>query len=367
MSEETELFRYVRQADSAFAWRHEETRTDSEISITRLHLDSQVWQGILWTHTVELFVPAKVRNPDIALLYVATPPGDGQTEIGCLLAQHTGVICAFLSDIPNQPLFHDLVEDALIAHTFVQFLDTGDFTWPLLFPMVKSAVRAMDAVQAFAAQHGGFAPNRIVVSGASKRGWTTWLTAAVDPRVAGIAPMVYDNLNIPAQMPHQVEVFEGYSEQISDYTEQGLPQRMQTPEGMHLARSVDPYTYREHLIMPKLIINGSNDRYWATDAINLYWNDLPGIKHVLDIPNVGHSLDDPQRLFSTLVAFLRGMADNRHLPRLDWSFEVGERAIMLTVAVDEPASDARIWVATASGRDFRNVSWISFPMTAEAA
>lgn len=53
---------------------------------------------------------------------------------------------------------------------------------------MKAVVKAMDAVQEFTATLGSPVTPvaRYVVAGASKRGWTTWLTAAVDPRVVAI-------------------------------------------------------------------------------------------------------------------------------------------------------------------------------------
>ena len=175
--------------------------------------------------------------------------------------------------MPNQPLYGGKVEDALIAHTFVQYLKTGDETWPLLFPMTKSAVRAMDAVTAFVKQENGEAIEGFVVSGISKRGWTTWLTGAADPRVKGIVPMVFDSLNMGEQMKHQKETWGSYSEQIDDYSRLNLPDRMDTERGRELISMVDPYVYRKQLTMPKLLMLGTNDRYWTVDAANYYYQE----------------------------------------------------------------------------------------------
>ena len=52
-----------------------------------------------------------------------------------------------------------------------------DPTWPALLPMVKSAVRAMDTVQKHLSSldTGALNIKHFVISGGSKRGWTTWM------------------------------------------------------------------------------------------------------------------------------------------------------------------------------------------------
>ena len=95
-------------------------------------------------------------------------------------------------------------KEALIAYTFAKYMETGDETWPLLLPMTKSAVACMDALDSYFASQGKFKPEGYVIVGASKRGWTSWLSAAVDPRVMGIIPLVYDNLNLQAQLDNHL-------------------------------------------------------------------------------------------------------------------------------------------------------------------
>src|SRR6185436_6599338 len=117
----------------------------------------------------------------------------------------------------------------------------------LLFPMAKSAVRAMDAVTEFVQQNGGSKIQGFVVAGASKRGWTTWLTGAVDPRVNAIAPMVIDLLNMVPQMAHQLATWGSFSEQLHDYTGRGIQVHMLGTAGQELRAMVDPYSYRARL------------------------------------------------------------------------------------------------------------------------
>ena len=190
--------------------------------------------------------------------------------------------------VPNQPLYEGRKEDDLIAHTFEKYLESEDSGWLLLFPMVKSATQAMTALTQFTQQELAQKIDNFVITGASKPyGWTSWLTAAVDPRIKATIPLVIDVLNMPAQMEYQKATWGQYSEQINDYTERGLQDVLGTGEEKSLTALVDPYSYRTQLTMPKLSVIGTNDPYWVLDALNIYWDDLAKPNYVLYVPNSG--------------------------------------------------------------------------------
>src|SRR5690606_2824228 len=178
-----------------------------------------------------------------------------------------------------------------ISYTLNEYKKDGDYSWPLLFPMTKSAIRALDVVQAFSSEQLGREISRFVVSGASKRGWTTWLSAATeDSRIVAIAPMVIDMLNMPATLEYQKEMYGGYSEQIQDYVDLEIPQSITSSFGDAVVKMIDPYSYREKLKLPKLIILGSNDPYWTVDAVKHYIGGIPGHNLLHYVPNAGHDL-----------------------------------------------------------------------------
>jgi PhoPQ-activated pathogenicity-related protein len=270
---------------------------------------------------------------------------------------------AVLRQVPQQPIFGGMVEDEAISYTFEQYFKTQDPTWPLLLPMVKSAVRGMDAVQQFAAESWQLKIERFTLTGASKRGWTTWLTASVDPRVSALAPMVIDMLNLIPQMKHQVDSFGKFSEQIDDYTTKGLPLLMATPTGQKLLGMVDPFSYRKALTQPKLILLGTNDRYWPLDALNLYWPELEGQKHVLYVPNNGHGLRDYERVLGSIVALHRQATGELKLARPTWEVRAEDGRLELELASDVRPRQVLAWTAEAPSRDFREAKWTSQALT----
>lgn len=386
------LLDYVSAPDPSFQWQvDEESVQPNGATLLKISMTSQTWQGIAWTHHLWMIMPEDLSEAETALLVVTGGnPDSSFTMLGEAVCDQAKTVVAVLWNIPNQPLYEGRSEDALIAYTFVQYLKTKDATWPLLFPMAKAAVRAMDVMQAESATRGhdvtGF-----VVSGASKRGWTTWMAGAADERVVGIAPIVYDNLNLPAQMASQRRVYAGYSEQISEYTEYNLQDMLSSEEGAALAEAVDPYSFRDRLTMPKLIVNGSNDPYWTLESASLYLGGLKGETSLHYSPNGGHDLGGMQpvitRVVPTIVSFVRHCGGHAAWPRLRWEYRETPEGLCLsmrsgskpgkvgvwTTATDvegrpsrfASAAEMAAWIAKSGAQDFRKCKWTFVPLEAK--
>ena len=361
------IYDYVAAPDAAFKWEKVAEKPTPSGADVRLEMTSQVWQGITWKHRLAIVKPSQPRHPDQCMLVITGgDPGGDMFQFASMISMLIGMPIAVLGDIPNQPLFDGLSEDGLIAHTFVKYLETKDPTWPALFPMTKSAVRAMDAVQQLSEKEWGKKVESFIVTGASKRGWTTWFTGEVDKRAKAIIPMVYDNLNLAAQMAHQKESFGGtFSEQIEDYTKQGLPDLLISEEGRALGRMVDPYTYRDKATMPKLMVTGTNDRYWPLDAASAYFNDLVGPKYIIHVPNSGHGLDDRGRVIGAVIGFAAATVGDLPLPKLSWAFTPADNGLTLTGKSDLAPKQVLVWTATAPALDFRESKWTSQKLTAQ--
>jgi PhoPQ-activated pathogenicity-related protein len=365
----TNLPRYLRRHDPDYSWKLIGRDPTREGVVHAIELTSQVWRGHVWTHDLRVYEPAGLACPDAILLLMVGESNDRVPEpeddaVGFDLARTCAARCAILRQVPNQPLLGGIMEDALIATSFLGYLEEGDEEWPVLFPMVKSAVRAMDALQAWAGMVAGPAVERFVVAGASKRGWTSWLTAALDDRIAAIAPMVFDTLDINTQCNRQLEVWGRYSEMIEDYSRRGLLGRDEWTGVPQLWRLVDPYSYRDRLALPKLLINGTNDRYWPLDGLNLYWDDLRGPKQVVYVPNAGHGPAAHHDLARCGVgALFRHVVAGRPLLALSWEHDATrDGPLRLRVEAEPAPRSARIWVARSSSRDFREAAWTPEPM-----
>jgi PhoPQ-activated pathogenicity-related protein len=382
---ETALDRYVATPDPEFSWRATRQLPAEGIGATLLEMTSQRWlteqevERPLWTHWITVAHPEAVRS-DIALLFISGGSND-RAAPGSVpqwladVARDTGTVAAELRLVPNQPVvFQDdparkpRFEDDFIAYTWNKFLRTGDERWPARLPMTKSAVRAMDAVTAFAASPdgGGLRVARFVVSGASKRGWTAWTTAAVDRRVVALAPAVIDMLNVEPSFVHHYRAYGEWSDAVSDYVEHGIMDWMGTPEFRALMEIEEPYEYRDRLSMPKLLLNATGDQFFLPDSSQFYLEDLEGETHLRYVPNTSHALEKSDAL-ETLHAFYASVVSDTPRPRLEWRNE--EDGAIRVTASDRP-SEVRLWQATnPKARNFRldvlGPAFRSTPLTPE--
>lgn len=376
----TALDRYVAAPDPSYHFDLAKTIDGKGYRAFVLDLTSQTWLTTkevdrpVWKHWLTIVEPTNLRTSTGLLLIGGgnneqpAPQVVDQATAG--IAMLTGSIVAELRDVPNQPLTFSgdgrpRVEDGIIAYTWDRFLQTGDEKWPARLPMTKAAVRAMDALTSFCASDAGGHKeiDKFILAGASKRGWTTWTTAAVDDRVIGIVPIVIDTLNTSKTSAHHFAAYGFWSSALKDYQDMKLDRWAGTKQYEQLLRIEDPYSYRDRFTMPKLIVNSTGDQYFLPDNSQFYYGDLPGPKYLRYVPNTDHSLRDSDAR-ETVVAFYSHLLRNEPLPRLSWTLE--KDGSIRAVAVDPPA-EARVWQATnPKARDFRletlGPEWTSRPI-----
>jgi PhoPQ-activated pathogenicity-related protein len=366
----TALDDYVSRRDPTYAWKLVKTIAGDGCTTFVLDLKSQSWRSVpevdraVWQHWLVIVKPDRVKH-DTAYLRIGSgrngsPAPEQPNPQAVLFAKSTNTVVAELGMVPNQPLVFNQdgtprSEDDLIAYCQIKYMDTGDPTWLPRLPMVKSAVRAMDAVTEFLAGDPGgkTAVRKFVVAGGSKRGWTAWLTAAVDPRVSAVIPIVIDVVNVRACKMNHFASYGFWAPAVGDYTRHKVHERFDTPAYAELLKIVDPYSYRDRLTLPKYIVNASGDQYFPPDSSKFYFDDLPGPKYLRYIPNVNHSLAGSDAA-DGILAFYRAVLERSSLPKYSWKVQ-GDGSIR--VQAETKPLEVSLWQATnPKARDFRLAS-----------
>ena len=361
---QTALDRYVAAPDPNY--KYELARTAAGRGYTQFVYDltSQKWRTEkdvdhpVWHHWLTIIVPDKVEKTT-GFLYltggsVDSAPPEQPDPLIVSIATSTNTITAEVRGIPNEPLLFagetkPRTEDGAIVYTWDKFMRGGDETWPLRLPMTKAAVRAMDTVTAVA-KTKGFTVDHFVVSGASKRGRTTWTTAAVDKRVVAIIPLVIDMLNVEKSMEHHYSAYGAWAPSLADYIEMRSFDWLGTSQFKKLMSIVDPYSYLDRLTMPKYIVNSAGDQYFVPDSSQFYWKDLKGEKYLRYVPNTKHDLNGSDTRESA-AAFYATIVNNEPRPQMDWSFE--KDGSIRVKAVTKPTQVVMWQANNPKARDFR--------------
>jgi PhoPQ-activated pathogenicity-related protein len=394
----TALDDYVAKADPSYRYILHDTRPGEGYTVFALRMTSQQWRSleevdrVLWEHDLLIAVPWVPHSGDAETAFLVVnggrngdDPSASNDELLGVLAVVTGSVAAMVSQIPNQPLrFADesrtRTEDAILAYGMDKYLRTSDPEWLAHLPMTKAVVRAMDAIQAFTADppEGLVEPRPIedfIVAGGSKRGWTSWLVAAVEARngstsrVKAILPASIDLLNMEVQFVHHWEAYGFYAPAIKDYVEFDMPCRMGTPESRAMLAVIDPYAYRDRLTMPKLVLNSAGDQFFVPDSSQFYFADLPGPKHLRYTLNTDHSQgQDLWAIVLPALSWLSDARDDKVGPQYAWSLEPDGS---IRVETQTEPKRVRLWQAhNPRARDFRleaiGPAWTSTELEASA-
>ena len=366
-SKRTVLDEYVAKEDSTYSWKLEKTLSNGPLTTAVIQLKTQTWltekevNRPVWEHWLVVTMPETVITDRVFLLvgggsHESNMP-NGPDAIAATISKATGSIVAEIKNIPNQPLiFHQdgqpRTEDDLIGYAWSQYLETGDATWLPRLPMVKSVVRAMDCITEFVASEAGGkrSVKKFVVGGASKRGWTTWMTGAADDRVEAVVPIVIDVVNVEKSLRHHAEAYGFWSEAIGNYYQHKLLQRFDHPRMQSLYETVDPFYYKGRLKMPKYIVNGSGDQFFLPDSSLFYYDQLPGEKLIRYVPNADHGLKNTDAVQS-IATFYHLVSTGKPRPEYAWTFE--EDGSIRATSTSKP-SLVLLWQANNSkARDFR--------------
>lgn len=391
----TLLDEYVHRPEPVYKWElyHKESGLLAKyyfLSLTSQQwLDSSKVDRPVWTHEIKISQPRPffcgktAKTSPVALLVISGGKNRADGSMSKEVPPFSGTVAKSfcrtvveLRQVPNQPLtFIDETsprkEDGLIAYSFDRFLKGESGDWPVQLAMVKSVVQAMNAVQEFSRTRDDIPDiDSFVLLGASKRGWTTWLTAAVDPRVKAIVPVSIDMLDLEKQFPHHFASYGGYAPALREYQAFDIATRMHTARGGALRDIVDPIVYLKRLQQPKLILNSAGDEFFVTDSWRFYYNRLEGDNRLRYTVNSDHRQGGGSQRYQLILQarnWVNDVIEGREPPSISW--QRGLDGALQVKATQKPTA-VRLWTAdNPQARDFRletlGAAWQSKSVQAE--
>ena len=329
--------------------------------------------GAVWSHQVAVVVPKKltVKNVSISVMTGGcigdAPPTltDEYLEVADKLAHNTGAIAVVIYQIPNCPVvfpsdpeLRKRGEDALIAWAWYQYLEdpAHDPEWLPRLPMTKAGFQCMRAVEEWSKGQNIADLQGWIVSGASKRGWTTWMvgaaTCASCPRILGIAPLVPIVPDIVSEVHRQWRSYNGFTFAFNDYTEVNMTRYLDGEQFGVATRIMDPKYYGERLArLPKGVVLSSDDEFMQFDWSDIWYDQLTGDKHLLIAPNSEHSLASGiPEVVQTMSAAFGNIATGTALPSFDYAYDNATGALSVTI----PNSTAHTKVVLRHGQTLSN-------------
>ncbi len=271
------------------------------------------WGGSTWTHTMIYLEPQPPRS-NLALLtaggFGPNPNATFRYIVRFSLA--SGVPVAIITKVPNTPPGMD--ESLLLALSNVRALKTGDLRLSLLYPMAQAYIKAASLVEKLAPHP----PSGFVISGGSKRGWTTWIVARHDPRVVALIPRSFNVADIALVKEAQLDAYgelRGGSKFFRSAAGEG---NLTSLPGYHgFLQEYNPVSWiNEVKDKPILVIMGTNDELFPPGLEATYIHLHPNI-HVAYLPNASHTgVHGLEETWATIFSFIKHIEEERPWPEV---------------------------------------------------
>lgn len=364
----TSMKDYIDSTKNEFSYEIEDVFYEDEWTGFHIRMTSGEWldskkvENVDWLHYVDIVIPKETQT-DTGIMFIDSGVNDENyfrlDSTSVSYAIRTKSVIVNIHNIPAQPVNflasdqESFYEDDLIAYAWNQFLEGGakqkDIEWLPRLPMTRAVVRSMDLAQEITLQNNVNVKD-FVVSGASKRGWTAWTTAAVDDRVVAVVPMVIDMLNMVPSFENHYRSYGEFSPAVQSYVNYNIQDWMETDEFKTLMSYVEPYYFKEKFTMPKYLINAGSDEFFSTDSWRFYYDELPGDKLLRYVPNTNHSLNG-RYLNDDLISYFYRIINDIDMPTLKWELNDNNLNVVLDY---EGNYNVSIWNAkNQNGRDFR--------------
>lgn len=207
-------------------------------------------------------------------------------------------------------------------------------------PMVKGTFQCMKAAQEFIKERDlGDLEDGWVVSGASKRGWTSFMVGSTEQslvKIAGIVPLVPIVPDMVKEAHVQWQSYNGFSFAFSDYANAGIIGQLDGDLNHQLMEMIDPIYFNERLDkIPKLVGLSSDDEFMQFDWTGIYWDKLGGEKHLMITKNAEHAMfTNLGPIGSTINTFMRSIGAKhtaKDRPKFDYTFDEETGEITVTI------------------------------------
>ena len=84
----------------------------------------------------------------------------------------------------------------------------------------------------------------------------------------------------------------GWSFAFEDYWEMNITNKIDDPLFQTAMDIIDPFSYRDKILMPKLVVDGTMDEFFLLDDSTYWWHEMPNayeLNRFIMVPNAEHT------------------------------------------------------------------------------